>query len=55
MMRTPTSPPVIRRKHADLRWMAEELVKAWKRIEEQDALIASIRSFMAEKGDGGGG
>jgi hypothetical protein len=35
--------------------MAAELVKAWQRIEEQDALIASIHSFMAEKGDGGGG
>ncbi len=40
---------------ADLRWLCAELVKAWQRIEEQDALIASIRSFMAEKGDGGGG
>jgi hypothetical protein len=35
--------------------MAAELVKAWQRIEEQDALIASIHSFMADKGDGPGG
>lgn len=48
-------PPGEARLREDVRWMAVELVKAWQRIEEQDALIASIRSFMAERGDGGGG